>query len=206
MNSPGKAEAADQQARDKNIEEYNKAADAYDKWQGDNILMQRYCYYSCFQELVNEGIEGKTFLEVGCGPCPIGRKLAAKGAKKIYGLDISEGMLEAGRKELTELGIIDKFELICADIFDTEKFKLPEQVDCVVISYAFTTFINNFDMLKKLLQQCKKQTKEDVGCCLIADFSYVKMPMDNFWAGMYTTTEEDNTPPGDFETFNFIID
>ena len=88
--------------------------------------MQRYCYYSTFQELINEGIEGKTYLEVGCGACPIGRKLAARGAKKIYGLDISEGMLEAGRKELTQLGIIDKFELICADIFDTEKFILPE--------------------------------------------------------------------------------
>lgn len=36
-----------------------------------------------------EGIEGKTFLEVGCGPCPIGQQLAKRGAKKIYGLDIS---------------------------------------------------------------------------------------------------------------------
>jgi 2-polyprenyl-3-methyl-5-hydroxy-6-metoxy-1,4-benzoquinol methylase len=36
-----------------------------------------------------EGIEGKTFLEVGCGPCPIGQQLAKKGAKKIIGLDIS---------------------------------------------------------------------------------------------------------------------
>jgi len=24
------------------------------------------------KELEKEGIEGKTFLEVGCGPCPIG--------------------------------------------------------------------------------------------------------------------------------------
>jgi len=30
-----------------------------------------------------EGIENKTFLEVGCGPCPIGQRLAEKGAKKI---------------------------------------------------------------------------------------------------------------------------
>ena len=115
-------------------------------------------------------------------------------------------MLEAGRKELTELGIIDKFELICADIFDTEKFQLPEQVDCVVISYAFTTFINNFDMLKRFLEQCRKQAKPDNGCCMITDFSYMKLACDNFWAGMYTTTEKENTPPGDFEIFNFTID
>jgi len=65
--------------------------------------MQKYCYYSTFHELEKEGIEGKTYLEVGCGPCPIGRHLATGGAEKIYGLDISPEMLEAARKELTEL-------------------------------------------------------------------------------------------------------
>ena len=80
--------------------------------------MQSYCYYSTFQEMENEGIEGKTFLEVGCGPCPIGQILAKKGAKKIYGLDISSEMIESAKKNLTELGIIDQFELVVADIFD----------------------------------------------------------------------------------------
>ena len=78
-----------EQARDKNRDEYNEAAEAYDKWSCENVLMQKYCYYSTFNELEKEGIEGKTFLEVGCGPCPIGQKLVAKGAKKVYGLDIS---------------------------------------------------------------------------------------------------------------------
>ena len=55
-------------------------------------------------------------------------------------------MIEAARKELTKLEMMDKFELIVADIFD-ENFKLPEQVDCVVLSYTLTTFINNYDML-----------------------------------------------------------
>ena len=75
--------------------------------------------------MINDGIEGKTFLEVGCGQCPIGQQLAAKGASKIYGLDISPGMVEAAKKELESNGIMDKFELIVADIFD-ENFKLPE--------------------------------------------------------------------------------
>jgi len=30
---------SEQEARDKNIEEYNKAADAYDQWSASNILM-----------------------------------------------------------------------------------------------------------------------------------------------------------------------
>ena len=110
--------------------------------------MQNYSYYSTLAELEKvshsiyylcmpkwfllsanlqqEGIEGKTFLEFGCGPCPIGQRLAKKvylrriylfdqvilplfhkfqGAKKVYGLDISSGMIEAASRELTALGI-----------------------------------------------------------------------------------------------------
>ena len=55
------------EAREKNIEEYNKTADAYEMWANKNVLMQKYCYYSTIAELEKEGIEGKTFMEVGCG-------------------------------------------------------------------------------------------------------------------------------------------
>ena len=177
----------EQEARDKNIDEYNQTADAYDSWCQTNVLMQKYCYYSTFQEMEKEGIEGKTFMEVGCGPCPIGQRLAAKGAKKIYGLDISKEMIEAARKNLTEMGIIEQFELVCSDIFD-DKFQLPEKVDCVVLSYTLSTFLNNYDMLAKILSQCAKQVKPD-GYMFVADFSWVGMPKDNFWAGMYTETD-----------------
>ena len=61
-----------EKARDKNRDEYNNTAAAYDQWQASNVLMQNLCYYSTFNELAKDGIEGKTFLEVGCGPCPIG--------------------------------------------------------------------------------------------------------------------------------------
>ena len=59
-------------ARDKNRDEYNQTADHYDEWCKENVLMQHLCYYSTDNELKKVGIEGKTFLEVGCGPCPIG--------------------------------------------------------------------------------------------------------------------------------------
>ena len=106
--------------------------------------MNNYCYYSTFKELELEGVEGKTFLEVGCGPCPIGQRLAKMGAKKIVVLDNSSELIEYARKNLTESGIIDKFELVVADIFD-QSFQLPEKVDCVVLSYTLTTFINNYE-------------------------------------------------------------
>ena len=190
-----------EKARDKNRDEYNEAADAYEKFSNENILMQKYCYYSTFNELEKEGIEGKTFLEIGCGPCPIGQKLVAKGAKKVYGLDISQQMIDDAKVSLGEKGILDKFELICADIFDTN-FELPEKCDGVVLSYVLTTFLNNYDMLQAILKQCHKFTK---GYLMIADFCYVKMAKEdlNFY-GMHTATD-DGQPPKDFATFDFLV-
>ena len=204
MNSgpPGSALSVEE-ARTKNIDEYNQQADAYNEWCAKNLLMQRYCYYSTFKEMENEGIEGKTFLEVGCGPCPIGQQLAHKGAKKIFGLDISSEMIDEAGKILTEKGIIDKFELVCADIFD-EKFTLSEKVDCVVLSYTITTFINSYEMLKSILQQCSKVIKDD-GYVFVADFQWVDIPQDNWWCGMYTKALEEGKTPENFKSFHFFI-
>ena len=113
------------EAVDKNIDEYNPTAGDYDSWCKEAVLMQQICYYSTFNELEKDGIQGKTYMEVGCGPCPIGKKLAVMGAKKIYGIDISSEMIEGCKKTLTESGLIDKFELICHDIFD-ENFSIGE--------------------------------------------------------------------------------
>lgn len=99
---------------------------------------------------------------------------------------------------------MDKFELINADIFD-EKFELPEKVDCVVLSYTLTTFINSYEQLSQILKGCFKQTKPD-GYMLVADFAYVEIPKDDFFYGMYTTQKEEGKRPGDFEPFNFLID
>lgn len=194
---------SDQEARDKNKDEYDQAAKAYDLWCKENVLMQHYCYFSTVDQAIRHGVEGKTFLEVGCGPCPIGQQLAERGAKKIYGLDISVEMIENARKDLTTLGLIDKFELVAADIFD-QNFQLPEKVDCVLISYAITTFINNYDMLRDILSQCRKQIKDD-GYVLFVDFEYVDIPNENFWAGMYTRARGGSRPK-EFEPFEFIIE
>lgn len=126
-------EYSEEQARTKNKEEYSSQANIYADWQANNTCMQKLHYYSSFNELRKEGVEGKTFLEIGCGTCPVGQRLVKEGAKKIYGLDISQGMLDEAKKELEGLGILDKFELICADICDEKNFSLPEKVDCIVL-------------------------------------------------------------------------
>ena len=94
--------------------------------------MQHVAGYTTINEMLKHGgIEGNSFLEVGCGPCPIGRRLVDKGARKVIGLDISQSMIDMADKELSELGIRDKFELVVADIFDPN-LKLSEKVDYVI--------------------------------------------------------------------------
>jgi hypothetical protein len=60
-------------------------------------------------------------------------------------------MIDGATKNLEELGIAQKFELVCADIFD-DSFELPEKVDAVICSYVLTTFLTNYDDLKKVLK------------------------------------------------------
>ena len=80
-------------------------------------------------------------------------------------------MIDGATKHLTELGIAEKFELFCADMFD-DSFELPEKVDGVICSYVLTTFLTNYEDLKKLLKQCRKCVKDD-GFLFITDFSWV---------------------------------
>ena len=67
-----------------------------------------------------------------------------------------------------------------------------------------TTFISNYEMLAKLISQCSKWVKED-GYLFIADFQYPVMPLDNWWAEMYTTYDGEGKEPKAFEIFKFII-
>jgi ubiquinone/menaquinone biosynthesis C-methylase UbiE len=82
------------------------------------------------------------------------------GAAKIFGLDISEGMLKNAREELTELGIADKFELICADML-AGTYEAPEKVDGVIFCYVCETFMNNQEMVNAAIIQGKKWLKDN---------------------------------------------
>ena len=184
--------------------EYNAIANKYDEWCQEDLCMQKMCYYSTLAELEKEGVEGKTFLEVGCGPCPIGQRLASLGAKKIIGLDVSSGMLESARKNLSEMKIVDKFDFVCSNILDDD-FQLPEKVDVVVVSYMLSACIDNYQTLAKFFSQCIKLIKEG-GFLHITDFSWVRIPKDGFWMGQYTSFgTKDTDSPKEFEVFDFFI-
>ena len=83
---------------------------------------------------------------------------------------------------------------------------MPEKVDCVVLLFSLTEFVNNYNMLDRILNVCYQNLNEDNGFVIISDFTYVDIPCNNFELGMYTQTFKPGISPRDFEAFNFIIE
>lgn len=88
--------------------------------------------------------------------------------KKITGIDISEGMLEVGRKKIAKLGLND-IELLKGDSetinFDDNSF------DAVTVAFG----VRNFENLEKGLSEIKRVLKPG-GKLVILEFSKPKTP------------------------------
>jgi ubiquinone/menaquinone biosynthesis C-methylase UbiE len=61
--------------------------------------------------------EGETVLEIGFGPGHCLKRLAESVGKmgKVYGLDISSGMLEVTKRRLDKARLMNRVELYCGD-------------------------------------------------------------------------------------------
>ncbi len=106
--------------------------------------------------------EGGTVLDLGCGS---GRLLArlAQGRPdvRIIGLDLSEPMLETGRRLLAQQGLTERVELRRADIttFDAEVSERPDVVCCNLALHQ----LPNEDLLTQCLGAISR-TRERTGC------------------------------------------
>lgn len=73
-----------------------------------NTRMSRRARRELVLGLQAAGIEGKTILEVGCGPGDLTRELVRKGAVRALGIDLAEQPLEEGRKRAADDGLGDR--------------------------------------------------------------------------------------------------
>lgn len=84
--------------------------------------------------------------------------------KKVTGIDISEGMLEVGRKKIRKKDLSEKIELLTGDseklLFEDNKF------DAVIVAFG----VRNFDNLKKGLYEMWRVLKPG-GKTVILEFS-----------------------------------
>jgi demethylmenaquinone methyltransferase/2-methoxy-6-polyprenyl-1,4-benzoquinol methylase len=104
------------------------------------------------------GIErGKIVLEIGFGTGHCLKKIAELVGEegKVYGIDISSGMLEVSKRRLQKAGLLDRVELYCGDAS-----KLPyedNKFDAVFMSFTLELF--DTPEIPKVLNEIKKVLK-----------------------------------------------
>ncbi len=87
---------------------------------------------------------------------------------KIIGIDISEGMLDIGKKKIDKLGLNDRIELQSGDC-ETINFE-NDSFDAVTVAFG----VRNFENLEKGLSEIKRVLKPG-GKLMVLEFSKPKM-------------------------------
>ena len=99
-------------------------------------------------------LQPKQILDVATGTADMAIiESAILNPEKITGIDISEGMLEIGRKKIDKLGLSDKIELINGDS-ETINFA-DNSFDAVTVAFG----VRNFEDLEKGLSEIKRVLK-----------------------------------------------
>jgi len=128
-------------------------------------------------QLVN--IKPKRILDVATGTADVA--IMASGIlkpDKIVGIDISDGMLEIGRKKIQKLGLQGTIELLNGDCetinFDDDSF------EAVTVAFG----VRNFENLEKGLTEIRRVLKPG-GKLVILEFSKPKMPVVKSMYNLY---------------------
>lgn len=123
-------------------------------------------------------IKPRLVLDVATGTCDFAIAALAANPEKIIGVDISEGMLEIGRKKLLEKKIGDRIEL---QIGDSENLPFQEnKFDAVIVAFG----VRNFEHLESGLTDMLRVLRPG-GKVIILEFSKPKaFPFRQFY-GLY---------------------
>ena len=96
-------------------------------------------------------------LDVATGTADFALTAIRINPKKITGIDISDGMLEIGRKKIAKRGLQDKIELIHAD---SENLPFPDHhFDGAMVAFGVRNFGNLDKGLKEINRVLKTDTK-----------------------------------------------
>jgi demethylmenaquinone methyltransferase/2-methoxy-6-polyprenyl-1,4-benzoquinol methylase len=101
--------------------------------------------------------QGEKILEIGCGT---GHSLVSLAQSvgpggKVYGLDLSERMLEVASENLQKAGLDERAELACGDAVELDY--PPNWLDAIFMSFTLELF--DTPEIPKVLAECKRVLK-----------------------------------------------
>jgi 2-polyprenyl-3-methyl-5-hydroxy-6-metoxy-1,4-benzoquinol methylase len=99
-------------------------------------------------------IEGKTVLDVGCGPGHYSIRLAQLGAGKALGVDFAEGMLAIASEHAAKAGVADRCEFRKADFF---AFPAEAAFDYVILMGFMDYMAEPRKAIEKALALCRSK-------------------------------------------------
>ncbi|KOS07732.1 ubiquinone biosynthesis methyltransferase UbiE [Flavobacterium akiainvivens] len=95
----------------------------------------------------------QTILDIATGTGDLAILMAETGAKEIIGADISEGMMEVGRKKVAEKGLDNRIKLVFGD---SENLPFEDNYfDAITVAFG----IRNFETLEKGLAEILRVLK-----------------------------------------------
>ncbi len=77
-----------------------------------------------------EPVEGKSVLDVGCGPGHYSIALASRGASSVLGIDFAEGMIDLALRNAARAGVEDRCKFVTADFMS---YPLADRFDYSIV-------------------------------------------------------------------------
>ena len=97
-------------------------------------------------------IQGKTVIDIGCGPGHYGVALAAQGAARVLGVDFAPGMIDIAKKRAERAGVTDRCTFTLGDFLEVSG---DEKFDYAIVM-GFMDYIEDAGaLMRKVLNVCR---------------------------------------------------
>lgn len=179
-----------------------KNEDLKEIYNSDALVGSKYHFSSYTEMLMLEQMmnpetwEGKTVLEVGCGPGALSNRIMDGGAASVLGIDFAERMIDLASKRFTRPGLYFQ----CKDYRELGKKK---QFDVLVLQGVLEHLDDPWNALAYLMDRHLWEH----GICIMSvpnwtnPFGYVYHTCRILFGLKMTLTDLHYFTPGDFQTF-----